>query len=70
MICNLLLISSIDILFIEASEIEPVVYSLCEAIKRTRLVWYVFGCATEGFRADAGAICLMGPEGDFRGKAR
>ena len=70
MICNLLLISRIDILFTEAPGNESVVYSLCEATKGTRLLLYVFGCATEGFRADAGAISRMRPEGDFRGKTR
>ncbi len=38
MICNLLLISSIDILFVETPENESEVYSLCEAIKGTPLV--------------------------------
>lgn len=70
MICNLLLISSIDILFVEARKNASVVYSLGETVKGTWLVLFVFGCAIEGFRGDASAISLMRPESNFRGKAR
>jgi hypothetical protein len=38
MICNLLLISGTDLLFVETPENESEMYSLCEAIKGTPLV--------------------------------
>jgi hypothetical protein len=34
------------------------------------VLFVLVDCALEGFRGDARAISLTGPEGDIRGKAR